>query len=125
MTTATANPPGDAGLPGQAEPARSRVDLAVRIAPCALLVCLWLLLIPPSGGYFPRSWYPAAVASVLGFFFGLFAARARIAPSRPLQAALVLFAAVVAWAFLSMTWAPSPGSAWEAANKLILVLAMA
>jgi len=37
----------------------------------------------------------------------------------------VLFAALVGWAFLSITWAPSAGSAWESANKLILVLAMA
>jgi hypothetical protein len=36
---------------------------------------------------------------------------------------LGLFAALVAWSFLSIAWAGSPGSAWEAANKLLLVLA--
>jgi hypothetical protein len=101
------------------------LETAVRIVPCALLVCLWLIVIPPSGGYFPRSWYPVALASVLFFYVFRVATRAQIAPSRPLRLALVLFAAVVAWAFLSITWAPSPGSAWESANKLVVVLAMA
>src|SRR3954453_20527192 len=90
-----------------------------QLAPCALLVCLWLILIPPSGGYFPRSWYPVALASVLLFYVLRFATRAEIAPGRPLRVALVPFSAIVGWAFLSITWAPSPGSAWESANKLV------
>jgi hypothetical protein len=62
---------------------------------------------------------------VLFFFVFRYTARASVAPGRPLRAALVLFAALVGWAFLSIAWADSPGSAWEAANKLVLVLATA
>src|SRR4051812_46512929 len=119
MTTANGNPSG------QAEPARSGVAPVVRIAPCALLVCLWLVVIPPSGGYFPRSWYPVALASVLFFYVFRITTGIRIAAGWPLRAALGLFAALVGWAFLSIIWAPSAGSAWESANKLIVVLAMA
>src|SRR3954470_4573118 len=124
MSTAAASAPS-ATESGQGTPRSSGLELAVRLVPCALLVCLWLIVIPPSGGYFPRSWYPAALASALFFYVFWFTTRAQIAPGRNLRAALVLFAVLVAWAFLSIAWAPSPGNAWEAANKLVLVLAMA
>ena len=42
-------------------------DAASRLLPATLVVVLWLGVIPPSGGYFPRTWYPAALGSVLLF----------------------------------------------------------
>src|SRR3954464_4894812 len=111
MSTAAAGARPEAADPGRNGPRAGALSLAVRLVPCALLVCLWLILIPPSGGYFPRSWYPVALASVLLFYVLRLATRAEIAPSRPLRVALALFAAVVVWAFLSITWAPSSGSA--------------
>jgi hypothetical protein len=51
-------------------------------------------------------------------------ARRRAVPAdRASRVALGLFAALVAWSFLSIAWAGSPGSAWEAADKLLLPLA--
>src|SRR3954453_23285714 len=112
MSTAAASAPG-ATESGQGTPRSSGLELAVRLVPCALLVCLWLVVIPPSGGYFPRSWYPVALASVLFFYVLRFTTRTRIAPGWPLRTALVLFAVLVGWAFLSIAWAPSAGRAWE------------
>jgi tetratricopeptide (TPR) repeat protein len=117
-----------AGRPLNSSDEAPRTDpaqLAARLAPCALLVCLWLAVIPPSGGYFPRTWYPAAASILLFFYVFRFTARAKVAEGRPLRVALVLFAVLVGWAFLSIAWADSPGSAWEAANKLVLVLGLA
>src|SRR3954463_14394634 len=97
-------------------------DAASRMLPAALVVVLWLGVIPPSGGYFPRSWYPAALGSVL-FFCALCLSRRRGLPSSvAARRALALFAALVAWAFLSITWAGSPADAWETANELLLYL---
>lgn len=121
MTTAAPSAPES----GQSPPRSTRAELVAHLAPCALIVGLWLTVIPPSGGYFPRSWYPAALTSVLFFCVLRFATRSTFAPGRPLRVALVLFAALVGWAFASILWAGSPGAAWEAANKLILVLAIA
>jgi hypothetical protein len=95
------------------------------LIPAGMVLALWLAVIPAQGGYFPRTWYPLALGAVL-LLAGL-----RIAGRAPLPAhvlprvALGLLAALVAWAFLSIAWAGSPGAAWAAADKLVLVLAMA
>jgi O-antigen ligase len=122
--TAVAAPPPRRPPPAEPGGPPRRAELALQILVAALLLVLWLAIIPPSGGYFPRDWYPAALGSVL--LFGVIAiARGGAVPApRAARIALCLFAALVVWAFLSLTWAGSPGDAWEAANKLVLFLAV-
>ncbi len=45
--------------------------------------------------------------------------------ARGARVALLLLAAYVGWAYLSLLWADSTGSAWEAANKMLLFVAAA
>ncbi len=113
-------------------PALSRLGLspeALRAALPVLLaipvVGLWVYLAPNSGGYFPRDWYPATILAVaLAIVVGLATGRA-LPVARGARVALVLLAAYVAWAFASLLWADSTGSALEAADKLLLLLALA
>jgi hypothetical protein len=92
--------------------------------PAALVLAIWVAWIPADGGYFPRSWYPAGLFGI-GLLAAAVAAGARWRTrSRLGPAALVLLAAFVAWNFASMLWAGSPGSAWEAADQLLLYLVM-
>jgi hypothetical protein len=98
---------------------------ALPLLPALAVLGLWLYLAPNSGGYFPRDWYPAgilatAVALVVGIGMG------RVLPAaRGARVALALLAAYVAWAFLSLLWADSTGSALEAAHKLLFLLVLA
>ena len=86
---------------------------------------LWIYLAPNSGGYFPRDWYPAAILAVaLAIVVGLATGRA-LPAARGARVALALLAAYVAWAYASLLWADSTGSALEASNKLLLLLALA
>jgi O-Antigen ligase len=113
-------------------PALSRLGLSpdgLRAALPALLaipvVGLWVYLAPNSGGYFPRDWYPATIVAVaLAIVVGLATGRA-LPAARGARVALVLLAAYVAWAFASLLWADSTGSALEAADKMLLLLALA
>ena len=77
------------------------------------------------GGYFGRVWYPSAIGAVLllaGIAFGT----GRLLPrSQPARIALLALVGLLAWGFLSMAWADSPGSALEAASKFLLVVALA
>ena len=45
--------------------------------------------------------------------------------SQPAKIALLALVGLLAWGFLSMAWADSPGSALEAASKFLLVVALA
>src|SRR5439155_16880049 len=70
--------------------------LMARLAPCLLILALCLAVIPASGGYFPRTCYPAALASLL-LFCAMCAARRRPMPAQRItRLALGLFAALVA-----------------------------
>src|SRR3954469_3211940 len=95
------------------------------LLPGALVVAVWLAVIPAQGGYFPRTWYPVALGAVL-LLTGLYAAGRAPLPAHVLpRVALGLLGGLVLWAYLSIAWAGSPGAAWAAANKLVIVLAMA
>ncbi|MGH3264604.1 MAG: hypothetical protein ACRDNS_21725, partial [Trebonia sp.] len=72
------------------------------------------------GGYDAETWYWGALASL-----GLLAAtglglRGQLRLGRGTVAALLLFAAYVAWCYLSITWAQSPGDALQGANQALL-----
>ena len=124
-------PPDVAEREGVA-PRLSRLGMspdALRAAAPVLLAIpvlgLWLFLAPNSGGYFPRDWYPAAILAVaLAIVVGLATGRA-LPEARAARISLVLLAAYVAWAFASLLWADSTGSALEAADKLLLLVALA
>jgi hypothetical protein len=92
--------------------------------PAAFVVGTWIVWAPASGGYFARDWYPGAIAAV-GIAGVAALAGGRLLPaSRPARLLLAILAAFVGWSFLSLLWSESPGSTWEAANKLLLYLAM-
>ncbi len=98
---------------------------APAFAPAALLAAGWIALAPAEGGYFEHSWYPAAVGTSL--LLGIVAfARGRLLPEgRWPRAALLLFAAWVAFNYLSMLWSDYDGYGLENANKLLLYLVTA
>ena len=111
---------------GEAQPAPpARAAAAARLLPGALLLLLWLGVIPPSGGYFPRDWYPAALGIVLVFCVLCLTYGAALPSAPAARRALLIFAALVAWAFLSMAWSGSRSDAWEEADQLIFYLAAA
>src|SRR5829696_2752335 len=102
-----------------------RLRAVVPVLPAIPVLGLWLYLAPNSGGYFARDWYPAALLAVaLALMVGLAGGRAFPA-ARGARVALGLLAAYVGWAYLSLLWAESTGSALEASNKLLLLLALA
>lgn len=75
-------------------------------------------------GGFPRTvWYPAAL-----FLLALLVVIAAAAPpsshdrDRLVEAALAAFALFCVWGFLSITWAATPGVAWDGANRILLYL---
>jgi O-antigen ligase len=93
--------------------------------PAAFVVGTWIVWAQDSGGYFARDWYPGAiVATGLAGVVAIAGGRA-LPSSRAVRVLLGILAAFVAWSYLSLLWSDSPGSTWEAANKLLLYLAMA
>jgi O-antigen ligase len=100
----------------------SRLALYV---PAALVLVGWLVGTHFSGGYFARDWYPAGIALVLLLAITALAGGRALPQATVLRIGLALLAGFVAWSYLSMLWAGSPGSAWEASNKLLLYLVTA
>ena len=98
---------------------------APRSLPPALPVFAGLVLWAHfDGGYFGRLWYPSAIGAVL-LLVGSRSARggsSRVASGPDCAPAAP---GTLAWSFLSMAWADSPGSALEAASKLLLVVTLA
>lgn len=88
----------------------------------ALLVFIWW--ITREGGYFERSWMPGAVLLTAVGVASVVAQRADLAlPSRPARIAVAAFGAYVAWCFLSILWAGTPGDALEGSQRALLYLA--
>jgi hypothetical protein len=95
------------------------------LLPTVPILGLWIYLAPNSGGYFPKEWYPATILLVaVALMVGM--ATGRVLPAaRGARTALLLLAGYVGWAYASLLWADSTGSAWESANKMLLFLAAA
>jgi hypothetical protein len=96
---------------------------ALALVPGLVAVGLMLVWAASNGGYDAGSWYWGALLllAVLGaVVVGLW--------GRPLQVtragrlALVFFALYVAWSYLSITWAQSPGDALQGSNRALLYL---
>lgn len=103
-------------------PERLRSE-GVVLVPALAAVGLFVYWAAHGGGYEPTTWEPSALL-VLGL---LVATAAGLGPthvrvSRPLVIALGLLAAYVAFSFLSITWAPSPGEALDGSNRALLFL---
>jgi len=101
--------------------ARLRPHLAA-LAPGLIVVGLMLVWAVHDGGYDAETWYWGALVSL-----GLLAAtviglRGRLRLGRGAAVALALFAGYVAWCYLSITWAQSPGDAFQGANQALLYL---
>jgi hypothetical protein len=88
-----------------------------------LAVSLMLVWAVHNGGYDAETWYWGALAT-LGVLAGTLVTlgpRLRRLP-RPGMIALVLFALFVAWSYLSIAWAASPGDALQGSNRALLFL---
>jgi tetratricopeptide (TPR) repeat protein len=97
---------------------------AIPFLPAAIVIAGWVAWAHFDGAYFPSAWYPSALAA-LGLLAVTVLGTGRIVPvSRPAQAALAAFVALVAWSFVSLAWSTSPGAGWESSNKLLLYLAL-
>jgi len=93
--------------------------------PAAVVLGLWLYWAERQGGYFPSAWYPSAIVAVAVLAVTAFATGRLIPGRREVRIPLFLFAGLVVWSFAATTWSASPGTAWDAANKLLLYLCCA
>lgn len=92
------------------------------LLPGGITLAVILVLITKEGGFEPTSWYPAALF-LLGLLAVTVAAQARSGRLRldtSQRVAVILFAAFVAWSFLSITWSDVKGDAWDGANRTLL-----
>src|SRR5215207_4350315 len=78
--------------------------------PAALVLASWIVWSYLSGGYFARDWYPAGIALVALLAVATFAGERVLPVAKPARVALIVLGAFVAWSYLSMIWAGSPGS---------------
>jgi O-antigen ligase/polysaccharide polymerase Wzy-like membrane protein len=102
--------------------ARLRPHVAA-LAPGLAVVALMLVWAVHDGGYDEDTWYWGALM-VLGLLTAVVIARG-IAQTRVSRAGLVAlgaFALYVAWSYLSITWADSPGDALTGSNRALLYL---
>ena len=88
------------------------------------MLALWLAWIPAKGGYFPATWYPSAAAALALLALTVILGKRWLPSSGAAQAAILAFSALVAFNYLSILWAASPADALEAANKMLLYLAI-
>lgn len=116
-------PPLDRRSPyAAAVPERLRSEGFV-LVPGLLAVALFVYWGAHGGGYEPTTWEPSALL-VLGLLVATVAGLGldRLRLSRPLQVALGLLAAYVAFSYLSIAWAPAPGDALDGSNRALLYL---
>ena len=96
---------------------------AVALIPGGIVVALMLVWAVHDGGYDEDTWYWGALV-LLALLTGIVVARgvAAVRISRAGLVALVAFALYVAWSYLSITWAESPGDALTGSNRALLYL---
>jgi hypothetical protein len=105
-----------------AVPERLRSE-GVVLVPALLAVGLFVYWGAHGGGYEPTTWEPSALL-VLGLLVASVAGlgRGNLRASRPLALALALLGAYVAFSYLSIAWAASPGDALDGSNRALLYL---
>jgi hypothetical protein len=90
--------------------------------PAVGLMLLWAV---HDGGYDAETWYWGALATLALLTIAIIGLRPRLSSiPRAGQVALALFALYVAWSYLSITWAQSPGDALQGSNRALLYLLM-
>jgi hypothetical protein len=103
-------------------PQRLRSE-GIVLVPALLAVALLVYWAAHGGGYAPTTWEPSALL-VLGLLvattIGIGPRRVRL--ERPAAIALAALAGYVAWSYLSMAWAASPGDALDGSNRALLFL---
>jgi len=88
--------------------------------PVAALEIVWFIWCLGEGSFFPREWYPATLLA-LALVVVVTAARGVAIPvGRLPRVAIGLFAALIAFNYVSLLWADAPGDALESANQLLL-----
>ncbi|HUA07071.1 MAG TPA: O-antigen ligase family protein [Solirubrobacteraceae bacterium] len=105
-------------------PARARrLDAYAWTLPGLLVVGLMLVWAVHDGGYDEDTWYWGAL-TLLALLAAIVLARGlrNIRVSRAGVVALGAFALYVAWSYLSITWAESPGDALTGSNRALLYL---
>jgi hypothetical protein len=86
-------------------------------------VAMMLVWSVQDGGYDPSTWYWGALLAVAALPAAMLAQHRRPEPlSRPIRFALVFFTFYVAWSYLSISWAGSPGDALQGSNRALLYL---
>lgn len=110
------------GHAGTRESAVRMVAGHLSAAPALTGVALMILWSAHDGGYGADTWYWGALAllSMLVFLVGAGIHAVRL--PRSLKLALVALALYVAWSYLSITWANSPGDALTGSNRSLLYL---
>src|SRR5947209_14756621 len=89
----------------------------------ALLVGLMLLWAARDGGYDADTWYWGGLLLLAaGAGRMAWSGRAAIRMSRSARRGLAACAAYVAWSYLSIAWAASPGDALQGSNRALLYL---
>jgi O-Antigen ligase len=96
---------------------------AVALIPGGIGVALMLVWAVHDGGFDEDTWYWGALV-LLALLTAIVIARGvgAIRISRAGRVALVAFALYVAWSYLSITWAQSPGDALTGSNRALLYL---
>ncbi|HEY5262211.1 MAG TPA: O-antigen ligase family protein [Solirubrobacteraceae bacterium] len=94
-------------------------------SPAVAAFALFLVWVAVKGGYFPGLWYPSAIIAV-SLLLATVLVSGRVLPQQPAaRVAVLAFAGLVVFNYLSITWAGSRGAALDASNKLLLYLALA
>jgi hypothetical protein len=89
-------------------------------APAFVAVSLMLVWAWHDGGYDADTWYWGALLLLAVLAAVAIATPVRVTPAA--RAALLAFALYVAWSYLSITWAASPGDALQGSNRSLMYL---
>jgi hypothetical protein len=104
------------------DPAHRTADLRT-LTGATVAVFLMLYWAVDDGGFDATTWYWGALVALAALAGLLIATRGALrALPGALKLALALFAAYVAWSYLSMTWAAYPGLALQGSNRALLYL---
>ncbi len=88
--------------------------------PAVGLMLLWAV---HNGGYDAETWYWGALATLALLTIAIIGLRPRLSSiPRAGRVAIALLALYVAWSYLSITWAQSPGDALQGSNRALLYL---
>lgn len=103
-------------------PARARLAWRPEIAFGLVPVALMLVWEVHDGGYDSDTWYWGGLVMLAMLAAAVMSRWGRVRIGRTASMALALFAAYVAWCYLSISWAQSPGDALRGANQALLYL---